>query len=804
VISRNESVWYAFTDGNKSLFKDININSVYYYNASFVNYEIQYGITAFITTTQKVTWSAAPNQVPVNDSDPLVMLDNADDSDNMYAMYKYYVITSNVSDGNGYDKIEYVELSLYDNFRIQVVWTLRYTVLTDTFSIQQGVDTIIIAPWSSANGIGSQLEITWIIKIHWNHTDLSEIDIRQYVTDGIDTDEDYYEVDWDVETRLDITGLTISDGSGTDNRGPLDGSFTVSGTLLYLGSGDDNPLSNETDVWVLSSEYGSVAGPWSDLTLVSGQFSLTAFADNAVGSDTITIKVVEEGSDSDGADLFSVPIQTTYISDRVLVQSYSPDDDRVNVDDNVDLDVTLTYASDSSPVTDGTVTINSIPSTHIGGGVWRITITRSSVQEVLYNTVAYTGGVHGLTQVDSNGQSQNIIWDSLTITITGPNDDRINIFENASGIIVTAIYDFDSAGYDGTLVLNNTVFLYDNTQKQGYTVLTALGDDTHGITLIRQNSEVYCIWDSLTISITNPLDQRVNIGANASGIVVSAVYDYDNSSFDGTLTLNNSQFIYGTAQRQGYRVQGIAGGIHGITAVSDYNETFCIWDSLIVSITDPFDQRIDVNQNASGIVVSARYDYDNTLYSGTLILNNTNFVSAIPTKRGYTVLSAIGDDAFGITDIVTNSETWCIWDQIVVLSYQASDERDNVGDFIWVDITLEYDYDGTRVVDGSVTINGYNYQHIGLGVWRHNRSEFSVTDITFDTVSCTGNIHGIQQVNQNSQSLVVIWDMLTVTITVDDRRIDVDSIASIQASAVYDYDGQSYDGVLLLNDTVYV
>jgi hypothetical protein len=804
VISRNESVWYAFTDGNKSLFQDINTNSIYFYNASLVNYETQYGITVFITTTQKVTWSEAPNQVPVNESNPLAMLDNADDSDNMYAMYKYYVITSNVSDGNGYDKIDFVELSLYDNFRIQVVWTLRYTVLTDTFSIQQGAGTIILAAESSASGIGNQLEITWIIKIQWNHTDLTEIDIRQYVTDGIDTDEDYYEVDWDVETRLDITGLTISDGSGTDTRGPLDGSFTVTGTILYLGSGDDNPLSNETDVWVLSSEYGSFVGPWSDLTLVSGLFSLTAFADNAVGSDLITIKAVEEGSGSGGSDLFSAPIQTTYISDRVLVQFYSPDDNRVNVDDSVDLDVSLTYASDSSPVIDGTVTINSIPSSHIGAGVWRITISRSSVQEVLYNNVAYSGGAHGLIQVDQNGQSQNIIWDSLTVTITGPNDNRLDILENASDIFMSATYDFDNADYDGTLVLNNTVFLYGIVQKQGYTVLAALGDDTHGITLISQNSVVYCIWDSLTISITNPLDQRVNIGANASGIVVTAVYDYDNSSFDGTLTLNNSQFVYGSAQRQGYRVQLVAGGIHGITAVSTYNETFCIWDALIVSISDPFDQRIDVNQNASGIVVSARYDYDNSLYSGTLILNNTNFVSAVPVKRGYTVLSALGDDAYGITNIITNSETWCIWDQIVVLSYQASDERDNVGDYIWADVTLEYDYDDTRVVDGSVTINGYTYQHLGLGVWRHNRTELSVTDVTFDLVSCTGNNYGIQEVNQNSQSLVVVWDRLTVTIAINDRRIDVDSIASILASAVYDYDGQSYDGILTLNDTVHM
>jgi hypothetical protein len=703
-------------------------------------------------------------------------------------MYQFYVITTNVSDGNGYDLIQYVEISLYDDLRVQAEWTLRYTIATDTFSIQQGAANVIIASWSSAIGIGNQLEVIWIIKIDWDHSDLTDIDVKQYVTDGIDSDEDYYEVNWDVETRLEISGLTISDGSGTDNRGPLDGSLTVSGTLLYLGSGDDNPLSNETDVWVSSSEYGSTVGPWSDTTLVSGLFTLTAFADDAVGQDTITVKAVEEGLGAGAQDLLSTSIEGAYAADRVFVQSYSPDDPRVNVDDDVNLDFTLVYASDSSPVTDGTVTINSISASHIGGGVWRIIVTRSSVQEVVYDLVAYAGGVHGLTQVDQNDQSQSVIWDSLTITITGPNDSRINIFENASGIVVKATYDFDNSEYDGTLNLNDTIFSSDVALKKGYTVLSANGDDAHEISLIKQNDEVYCIWDSLTITMTDPLDQRLNIGTNASGIIVTAVYDYDNSSFDGILTLNNTQFVYNEARREGYGVLSISGGIHGITAISNDDETFCIWDALRISIADPTDQRIDINQNASGIVVSARYDYDNTIYDGTLVLNDTGFVSAVVMKKGYTVLSAAGDDFFGITVILSNDLTWCIWDQVIVFSLSASDVRDNVDDPIWVDVILRYEYDNTPVEDGSITVNGYIFANLGLGLWRHNRTETTVTDIAFNSASCTGNIHGIQSVNQNSQSQIVIWDQLLVTITVDDRRIDVGSTASIQPSAVYAYD----------------
>ncbi|MFX1482949.1 MAG: hypothetical protein ACFFCP_07150 [Promethearchaeota archaeon] len=802
VISRNETVWNIFTDTNKTLFQDSNANVIYYYNASLINLETQYGITAFFTTTQKVTWSEAPNQVPINDTDFLTMLENPDDTDNLYAMYRFYVITTNVSDGNGYSEIEYVEISLYDNFRSQAFWALRYTVATDTFAIQLGSGSINLASSSSAVGVGNQLEIRWIIKISWDHPDLTDIDMMQFVTDGIDTDEDFYEVNWDVETRLEMTNLVISDGVGTGNRGDLDGSIAVTGTLVYLGSVNDYPLSNETDTWVLSSEYGFDVGPWSDLTLVSGQFSLTVFADDTVGQDILTIKAVKEGSGSGGEDLLSVPSLSPYIADSILVQSYSADDSRVNINDNVNLDVTLTYAFDSSPVLNGAVSINSVVASHIGGGVWRISVSSSSVQEVTYNTITYAGGTHGLSGVNQNGKSQNIIWDSLTIVITGPIDDRINILENASGIVVSATYDFDNTAYDGTLVLNNTEFNYDSARKEVYTVLLALGDDSFGITTIELNAETFCIWDSLTISITDPYDQRININTNASGIVVTAVYDYDNSPFDGTITLNDTQFVSGITQRIAYGIQSVTGGIHGISAISSEDETFCIWDAIIISITDPTDQRVNVNQNASGIIINAWYDYDGSVYDGTLTLNDTSFVSADVAKKGYTVLSVPGDDSYGITYILSSSETWCIWDQIIVRSYQASDSRDNVGDYIWVDVNLQYEYDDTPVDDGFVTVNGLTFQHIAGGVWRHNRTELLVSDIIFDSVSCSGNIHGIQEVNQNSQSQKIIWDMLTVTISVDDRRIDVGTTASIQLSATYDYDGGLFDGILTLNDTV--
>ncbi|MHA2313333.1 MAG: hypothetical protein ACXADF_17740, partial [Candidatus Thorarchaeota archaeon] len=374
---------------------------------------------------------------------------------------------------------------------------------------------------------------------------------------------------------------------------------------------------------------------------------------------------------------------------------------------------------------------------------------------------------------------------------TDPSDQRININTNASGIVVTATYDYDNAAYDGTLALNNTFFMYNSAQRQGYTVDSASGDDSFGITVIRQNAETFCIWDSLTITITDPFDQRVNFDTNASGIVVSAIYDYDNSPFDGTLSLNNTQFIYGSTQRRGYRVQLISGGAHGITAISIDDETFCIWDALRITITDSPDQRIDVNQNASGIVVSARYDYDNSIYDGTLILNDTSFVSAVATKRGYTVLNAAGDDTYGITIILSNDETWCIWDSLTITISDPFDQRININtNASGIVVSAIYEYDGTTF-DGTLALNNTQFTY----------DVAQRQDYTVQTVS--GGVHGITAISMNDVTYCV-WDSLIVTISINDRRINVGSAASIQASAVYDYDDQPFDGVLTLNDTANV
>ncbi|MFW9837004.1 MAG: hypothetical protein ACFFE7_05760 [Candidatus Thorarchaeota archaeon] len=899
------------------------------------------------------TWT--PSYTPAIDQAPT--LDNPTDTDNMYAQYQEYQVTIYVSDQNGFIDIDYLEVGIWDNTQTTEYCRFRYDEDTNTFSKEYDIGTTVSLNTGSSTAIesGNDINATFYFTVDWDFPDSTDLDAQCYVIDTqTESATSWYEVNWDIETRLDyLVTPSVNDASGTADRGNLDGSFSLTGTIIYYTSVDDFPASTAVDVWVSASEYGTAVGPWNDLTLTSGAFDVTCYADDAVGLDTYTVKVVEEGTGSGGTDLYyTTSVTDSYIADRLVVSITDPSDQRINIGENATgIVVSAVYDYDSSAfdgtlilndttylygtvgkrgytvssalggahsvsligindatfcvwdsltisltdpadqrvdvstnatgivvsavydydgtIFDGTLTLNNTQFTYVtaqrqdytvqsvSGGTHGITaisvndvtfciwdsltisitdpadqrqninvnasgivvsavydydgssfdgtltlnntqFTYTTAQKQDYTVQSVTGGAHGITAISTNDVTW-FIWDSLTVTIGAPFDQRININSNATGILVSAVYDYDGSVFDGTLTLNNTQFTYVTAQRQDYTVQSVSGG-THGITAISINDVTFCIWDSLTLTITDPADQHININTNASGVVVSAVYDYDGTPFDGILTLNNTQFTYATPQIQWYSLQSVSGGTHGITALSNSDNTWCIWDSLTITITDPADQRININTNASGIVATAVYDYDGSAFDGTLIMNNSVFSYGSVRKEGYTVQSASGGVHL-ITVISTNDATWCIWDQITVRGYAASDARVNIGDTIYLNATIEYEYDDTPVIDGTVTISGIFATHQGGGVWQISETEVTVQMNLHQTVMCASNTHGINSVNQNSQSQELIWDRVQViSYSVIDIRVNISDNVDINVTIRYDYDNAAVtDGTVTIN-----
>ena len=80
----------------------------------------------------------------------------------------------------------------------------------------------------TASGLGNQLNITWEIRILWHHPDIENMSLSVTTTDNVGSVVDTYDVDWDVETRLEpFLSLRINDGLGIGNRGDINCSIIL-------------------------------------------------------------------------------------------------------------------------------------------------------------------------------------------------------------------------------------------------------------------------------------------------------------------------------------------------------------------------------------------------------------------------------------------------------------------------------------------------------------------------------------------------------------------------------------------------
>lgn len=477
---------------------------------------------------------AVSNNAPQNDMTPT--LDNADDSTFMFAQYREYEITVYVSDADGFADIDYLEVSLWDNGQSTEYFRFRYDEDTDTFTEEYDSGTVVSLNTGSSSAVesGNDIDATFIFTIDWDHADLADIDLECYVVDDEpESDTDFYEANFDVETRLDysVAPSITGDDAGTATRGDLDEAFTFEGTLKYYQASTAYPASDQIDVWLLCTEYGSQVGPWSDLTLTSGAFSITGYSDNAVGLDTYTVKPVLEGAGSGGSsEYYTTDLTDDYIADRIQVQTTTTDNPRLDISTSAEIRVTLYLEYDSTYLGSGdTVILDSASMSWDGVNSWfDLSRSESVVGEYLYFVNSTTETEHGITGLDLNSKEVSVIFDSLTCYIFSPEDQRININANASGMVINATYDYDGATYDGSLTINDADFAKSTVGNYSYYVASADGDDTHGITAISSYNQTWCVFDRLVLDIQADLETPEN--NQQVNFTVSITFDFDDSS----------------------------------------------------------------------------------------------------------------------------------------------------------------------------------------------------------------------------------------------------------------------------------
>ncbi|MBE0526488.1 MAG: hypothetical protein IH631_06065, partial [Candidatus Thorarchaeota archaeon] len=518
VVFRNNTYWNTFTNLNVSDFWDTNSATIYQYNATLVNSESIYGITVFSTNIETVSWGSGVT-APINSLAPL--LTNPDDSSVMYARLRFYLITSRVSDANGYADIAYVYLSLWDNTRFTEIWRIRYNASSNVFDVIVGNEYIELGPCSFTTSVFS-IDLTWSIKIDWDHQDVTNVDVKQYVIDSTsEFDENWYEADWDVETRLNYSvSPSLSDYRGDLNTNDLE----CNGTVVYYGS-SLHPLANETDIWVSHD----VSGVWPGDIDGSGVFSITSIASSAfVRLNTYTIKVVAQGGGSGGSDLYYTTSATdTFITDRIEFYQSGADSARVNINENGVVWWSARYEYDN-------VTIVSGLSAQLNGSnplLWDSVLSRwyfvdilSNVGRISYNILSASESGYGLTGWRQTASDASIIWDQVVVRSYEANSLRTNVSDVVE-IDVLLEYEYDNSWVTGGIVdINSIPAVYQGEGKwrilESRSSVTSVTYDSvvcslnfYNITSVNQNSQsISIIWDRIIVESYSISDTRITIG----------------------------------------------------------------------------------------------------------------------------------------------------------------------------------------------------------------------------------------------------------------------------------------------------
>ncbi|MFW9869968.1 MAG: hypothetical protein ACFFEL_10115, partial [Candidatus Thorarchaeota archaeon] len=794
-----------------------------------------------IDATLLSTW----NNIPSIDAQP--MISNIDDGSFMYARARDYLITANVSDQDGFADIQNVRFSLYSDDRLSLYWSVEYDENTDSFDeYEDSFDYITLDTIASDSlKVGNDIDITFHIAIEWNHPDITGTDVQCIVVDSkSENSTNWYEVNWDIETRLDITGINTDDNLGTVDRGSLDGLFFTSGTVTYYGS-TLNPPTDEIDVWVSSSEYGTTTGPWIDSTLISGLFNVSCFADDEVGIDTLTVKVVEEGTGSGGSDLLQTSVVDTYISDCIEFYESGVDDSRIDVDTVGLTSWSARYQYDSLSISSGlTASLNGSKVLSWNGSHWIFQESKSIVQKVGYSIESAVEDSHGISKWTQTAANTTIIWDRILILTTSTQNGRID-YGTSADIRVTAELEFDGhpLGIEDSLNMNDTVMiwvgLYYQFQPQFFQVglwvffVNASGAEelTYGITAISTSgNQIDQIWDRIQILTTAATDGRIDYGTSTT-INVTAQLEFDGTPLgnEDTLRMNDTAMIWDTDHfylaTGAYSMVGLlnyfvntTGALEtsfGITVV-DPNSigSSVIWDRILITSTISQDTRIDIGSLAD-LRITAMLEYDGHLlgFGDTLLMNNTATTWINPYFRLQPQFFKVGLWRFYVNSTGAMENTFQItvvnlgglyidqiWDRIVVLTTSTQDDRIDFGTAADIRVTARLQYDN-HPLDSVDTLYMNDTSMAWVSSYFLLQPQFSMVDSWLFFVNSSNAFeatYGISVVYLDGNSVIQIWDRIEFYQSgVVDDRINVDDTGVVYWNARYEYDGfEITDGIL--------
>ncbi len=327
-------------------------------------------------------------------------------------------------------------------------------------------------------------------------------------------------------------------------------------------------------------------------------------------------------------------------------------------------------------------------------------------------------GVDGST-LDPNSVAQNNTYDlyqpnhPVFVNMTDPWNS--GGYGRSQNLTVPSWHD---ATLDGAQVIAETtdskaaIIAYQNPLWKGIWATSMV--DYYGDEMDKQFVYNSIVWLStpthVVIDDAFVTDARASV-SDQEHIGFHAKWSHDSSDVtDGILYVNGTSHLvngtgwisfpveYDTVGKREWTVTGV--DCSGITI---YEQVVInpeiIWDKVQVTLSIA-DDHISVGDSAN-VVKIATYQYDGTMFTGTLTLNDTVTKNSVG-KYGYTVAS-ISDSTYGITKFESNS-VYCIFDKVTI-TLSVSDDPVNVGSAANITWTAAYQYPDAGDYDGFIELN---------------------------------------------------------------------------------------------------
>ena len=288
---------------------------------------------------------------------------------------------------------------------------------------------------------------------------------------------------------------------------------------------------------------------------------------------------------------------------------------------------------------------------------WEKAYSYTGVSKHYFQVSSVTDLTYGLTVINDKVGAKSIIWDRVNIKLT-VSDDRINIRDTAN-IAWTSVYEYDRTPFTGSLSLNDTT-TKNAVGRYGYKV-SSISDLKYGLTVFQSNT-IFVVFDRVNITLFIA-DDRIDAGSEAP-LSWTGIYEYDGTTFDGTVTYNNTQTIYDTVGRRGYTISSINDPTYGLTVFRS-TAVSCIWDRIKIVNGGVTNNSTYITQIET-VWFRAVYEYDNVVFDsskGALYVNDSamtwlaknnrwehDFMFEIPGARTF-VVSKVSDIQYNLTTL---------------------------------------------------------------------------------------------------------------------------------------------------------